>query len=89
MSTVKCFYDLNTNVVFASSLTSLTQSFEAAVGAVIGTNVTVSIVTFVEHETIEAVFIAARLRGADAGRRLKGFGLLPYICSIPNEEIWM
>lgn len=87
MSTIKCFYDLDTNVISASVLTSLTQSFKTAIGAVISTNVTVGIITFVEHGTVEAVFTATSLRCANTGRRLKEFGFLPYICSVPNEHI--
>lgn len=54
----------------------------------IGTNLAVVIVTFIQHETVVAIVAATGLRSTLARRILLGFGFLPYIGCITNEDIY-
>lgn len=54
-----------------------------------GTNLAIVIVTFIQHETIVAIIAATGLWSTLARRILLGFGFLPYIGCITNENIYI
>ena len=54
----------------------------------IGPNLAVVIITFIQHETVVAIFAATGLWSTLARRILLGFGFLPHISCIANENIY-
>ena len=55
----------------------------------IDTNFAVIIVTFIQHETVVAIVAATGLWSTLARRILLGFGFLPHIGCITNENIYI
>ena len=53
----------------------------------LGAYFAVAVVTFIQHKAVEAMVVAASLRGADACRMLQILGLLPHIGSVTNKHI--
>lgn len=61
ISSVFCFDDFNTNVVFASFLDSLAESIECAIPTPLRWEIAIPLVTFVVHISIHAILVATRL----------------------------
>lgn len=77
VAAVDCFAYLDTNVVLTASLCTFAEGLEGTIGAVIGADVAIAIIAFVEHETVMAIFIAATFGSTDTFRGFQSLGLLP------------
>ena len=88
VASIDSFHDLNSNPVFAPGLAPLSQIRKSTICAMIGPNLAVVIVTFIQHETVVAIFAATGLWRTLARRILLGFGFLPYISCIANKNIY-
>jgi hypothetical protein len=86
VATVLGLDDLNSNVVFASSLGPVFESFEVAVST-LWTQPTVSVVTFVEHVAILTVLITASILLAHASRQLEVLVRFPKTSGVTNKDI--
>lgn len=62
MPTIKGFNNLNPTIIFPPGLGPLPKIFEAAVCAVVGSNIAVRVVALVEHKSVEALFTASALQ---------------------------
>lgn len=83
---ISCLNDLHSNVVFPTSLGTLLKFLEAPVAAV-RSDTTVGGVTFVVHESVLTVFVAASLFIAKASRKLDLFIFSPKARSIADKNV--
>ena len=57
MPTVNGLDDFNSNVVFSSGFVTLAKILKTTVGAIVGTDVAICVITLIEHEAVETVFV--------------------------------
>jgi hypothetical protein len=88
IATVHGLDDLDPNVVLSSGLGSLLEAVEASVTTSLSVKSAVRTVTFVEHEPILAILIAASLGQTDTRGVFLQLDVSPDTSCIPNEYIW-
>lgn len=64
--TISSLDDLDAKVIFSARLVTLPEILKGSVSAVLGSNVAVHAVTFVEHEAVEAMLVTACVVRANA-----------------------
>ena len=70
VTSISRLHHFHTNVVFSPLFASFFQVSKGAVCAMLRTNVAIVVITFVEHETIKAIFITTILLLTNAQRVL-------------------
>lgn len=61
IAAIERFADLDTNSVLASCFGPLAELLESTICAIFRSNVAITAVTFVEHDAIQTIFIAAAI----------------------------
>lgn len=79
--------DLDTNVVLAASFSPLFELVEVAVAA-LSSYSAVTVVAFVEHETILTIVITACLLCAQAFRQFQALVCPPYTSSFSDKDVY-
>ena len=88
ITTISCLDDFDSNIILPTSLAALTKVFKTAIGTMFRSDVTVAVITFIEHESIETVLVAPRESFANTRGVLKTFGLLPELCCISDKHVY-
>ena len=88
VSAVDRLNDFDADVILASILCTLLQSSECTIGTVTGADSAITVIALIEHETIEAFFVAAIFGRAYTCRCLKRLRFLPDRGGFSNKDIW-
>ena len=88
VASIDGLHHLDPDVVFPAPLLSLPEILKATIGAAVGTDVAIALVTFVEHESVLTILAATGLGGADTFGDLPRLRALPQTCSVPDKDIY-
>ena len=66
MASIERFADFDTNMVLAAGFAPLSQLFKGPISAIFRADIAIATIALIQHEAIEAIFIAAGVCGTDA-----------------------